>query len=239
MGRGGTYPSVGSVPVLRPAAGAAAAAGVADGRLSQLFRRFHCGVRGRLLEKGLSAHHVFLRVLHLLVRRPLPVLFSFARPPDGGQIPCAHRAPYRHGAADPAGLPEIRQAAAPRGQRLSEAELETPERRFCDLFFSVHSPHVKDTVGRRSGAGYPVRFLLHGMHLRSGQRFEHRQHFLYAQRRQRSARQAEAGVPGELHGDCQPGRAGEPPHPPRQAAPRRLHRRYGARGRHRRHPALS
>ncbi|MFR5846064.1 MAG: hypothetical protein ACLUEU_10025 [Oscillospiraceae bacterium] len=68
------------------------------------------GVRGRLLEKGLSAHHVFLRVLHLLVRRPLPVLFSFARPPDGGQIPCAHRAPYCHGAADPAGLPEIRQA---------------------------------------------------------------------------------------------------------------------------------
>ena len=53
--------------------------------------------------------------------------------------------------------------------------------------------------------------------------------FLYAQRRQRSARQAEAGVPGELHGDCQPGRAGEPPHPPRQAASRRLHRRHGAR----------
>lgn len=51
MGRGGTYPSVGSVPVLRPAAGAAAAAGVSDGRFSQLFRRFHCGVCGRLLEK--------------------------------------------------------------------------------------------------------------------------------------------------------------------------------------------
>lgn len=62
--------------------------------------------------------------------------------------------------------------------------------------------------------GYPVRFLLHGMHLRLGQRFEHRQHFLYAQRRQRSARQAAAGVPGELHGDCRPGRTGEPPHPP-------------------------
>lgn len=135
VGRGGTYPSVGSVPVLWPAAGAAAAAGVADGRLSQLFRRFHCGVLGRLLEKGLSAHHVFLRVLHLLVRRPLPVLFSFARPPDGGQIPCAHRAPYCHGAADPAGLPEIRQAAAPRGQRLSEAELETPECRFRRSIF--------------------------------------------------------------------------------------------------------
>lgn len=40
-----------------------------------------------------------------------------------------------HGAADPAGLPEIRQAAAPRGQRLSETELETPERRFPRSIF--------------------------------------------------------------------------------------------------------
>ena len=40
--------------------------------------------------------------------------FLFARPPDGGQIPCAHRAPYCHGAADPAGLSEIRQAAPAR-----------------------------------------------------------------------------------------------------------------------------